>query len=474
MITAKGAILLVIAILVFLLGRLTQVGWLYLVDAVLWGMLLISALLPWLGVAFLRAQRRLEYAGASQHQPGPSEGETVTINLALEGRAFWPRFFLGAQYHCPLAGPAERLRRFFIARLPGSGSVSLATNLSAYQRGMHQLGPVVVESAAPFGLFRRRVRLTPPQPVLVYPQIPKLRRLALVDELSQTAAQSRRSRVGVDTVGSRPYVPGDPRRHIHWRNTARAGRPMVRDLEDPQDQALHLLFDATQVWGEERDTTLEYAIKIIAGVADYARRHSVPVQVWGGGLQSQEAAIGVGAIRESPLHSGPSQGIPWPRLLHGLALAAPGDGPSLARSLRQLPPGANALVVVSAGDLHGRQALRLTAPALRRLSVVWLEGFGEATPLVEAVPWAGGIPANPRVEAVPGIIEAVNARRPGQSNPRADDSLQLFLAQARGLLVRCRPGNLLSALQSLEQAEGGLVPQTAAPAHPDNVAEMAA
>jgi hypothetical protein len=142
--------------------------------------------------------------------------------------------------------------------------------------------------------------------------------------------------------------------------------------------------------------------------------------------------------------------------------------------LRQLPPGANALVVVSAGDLHGRQALRLTAPALRRLSVVWLEGFGEATPLVEAVPWAGGIPANPRVEAVPGIIEAVNARRPGQSNPRADDSLQLFLAQARGLLVRCRPGNLLSALQSLEQAEGGLVPQTAAPAHPDNVAEMAA
>jgi hypothetical protein len=105
--------------------------------------------------------------------------------------------------------------------------------------------------------------------------------------------------------------------------------------------------------------------------------------------------------------------------------------------LRQLPPGANALVVVSAGDLQGRQALRLTAPTLRRLSVVWLEGFGEATPL-------------------------------------SDDSLPLFLAQAHGLLVRCRPGNLLGALQSLEQAEGGLIPQTMSPAHPDNVAELAA
>ena len=204
---------------------------------------------------------------------------------------------------------------------------------------------------------------------------------------------------------------------------------MVRELEDPQDQALHLLFDATQVWGEDRDTTLEYAIKIIAGVADYARRQAVPVQVWGGSLSPQQDAA------PSPDRSpAPTD---WPRLLHGLALAAPGDGPSLARSLRQLPPGASALVVVSAGDLHGWQALRLTAPTLRRLSVVSLEGFGEAPAL-------------------------------------AVDSLQVFLAQARGQLVRCRPGNLLGALQSLEQAEGGLAPRTTAPAQPDHFAEMAA
>jgi hypothetical protein len=37
MITGKGIGFLIAAIALFFLGRLTQVGWLYLIDAVLWG-----------------------------------------------------------------------------------------------------------------------------------------------------------------------------------------------------------------------------------------------------------------------------------------------------------------------------------------------------------------------------------------------------------------------------------------------------
>ncbi len=448
MITVKGASLLAIAILVYLLGRLTQVGWLYLLDAVLWGMVLTSALLPWLGVAFLRVRRRLEYPGASPHAldtmnmqgaSGPSEGDTVKINLSLSGGGFWPRFFLTLQYHCPLAGPAQRKQKLFVARLP-AGGVTLTTTLSAYQRGLHQLGPVQGESAGPFGLFRRRVRLTPVQPVLVYPQVPKLRRLALVDELSQAAALSRRSRVGVDTVGSRPYVPGDPRRHIHWRNTARAGRPMVRELEDPQDQSLHLFFDATQVWGEDRDTTLEYAIKIIAGVAAYARRQGVPVQVWGGARFPQGNPLAA---------QDPAGGASWPRLLHNLAPAAPGDGPSLSHSLSWMPSGGNALVVVSAGDLPGLQALGTAAPSLRRLSVVLLEGFGEAVP-------ASG-----------GFLETKTETETETETPATS------VAHPRGLLVRCRPGRLLEALHGLEQdGEGSLGAPVPGAGQPAEVTEV--
>ncbi len=55
MITSKGIGFLAAAVVLFLLARLTQVGWLYLVDAVLWGIIALSAALPWLGIALLAA-----------------------------------------------------------------------------------------------------------------------------------------------------------------------------------------------------------------------------------------------------------------------------------------------------------------------------------------------------------------------------------------------------------------------------------
>jgi uncharacterized protein (DUF58 family) len=405
MITGKGVGFLIAAVGLFFLGRLTQVGWLYLMDAVLWGIVLLSAVLPWLNVPFLEVRRRLEHAGDAAGRDGPAEGERIDIEVSLENRSFWPRFFLTLYYHCPLAGPDARRTRFFLGQLSGWGQTSLSSSVVAHRRGRHRLGPVVVESSAPFGLFRRRVRLAPEQEVLVYPRLIPLKRLALVDGLAGAALQRRKSRVGMEIAGSRPYSPGDPRRHIHWRNTARAGRPMVKEFEDPRDQTLCLLFDATREWGEDRDTTLEYGIKVAAGVADYARAHQVSVRLWGGGFAG-ETLGGRGS-------GGPEAGIPmsWTQVLRSLALLEAGEGPTLADSLAQTPPGSSALVVISAGDEAGVRALGPAAARLHRLIVVVLEGF-----------------AGTKEHA--GTLDAL---------------------EARGLpVVRCRPGRLEEALNALE------------------------
>ena len=75
MITAKGVGFLIAAILVFFLARLTQVGWLYLVDPLLWGIILLSAFLPWLGVPFLDARRKLSWEGPEEGiEERPREG----------------------------------------------------------------------------------------------------------------------------------------------------------------------------------------------------------------------------------------------------------------------------------------------------------------------------------------------------------------------------------------------------------------
>lgn len=406
MITGKGFGFLIAAIAVFILGRLTQVGWLYLIDAVLWGILVLSAILPWLGASFLSAHRRINQVTGQDRRRAPSEGDSVDIAVTLVNRTFWPRFFLSVSYDCPLAAPDRRCPRFFLGKLPGSSNSLLTSSVVAHRRGLHPLGPVLVESSAPFSLFRRRARLGLTHPVLVYPQVYPLRRLALVDGLAGAVMQRRKSRVGMEIAGSRPYFHGDPRRHIHWRNTARAGRPMVKEFEDPQDQTICVLLDATREWGEGKDTTVEYSIKLAASVAGYARRQQVPVRLWGGGLAGEVCGSSLSSSQESQTCSS------WSQVLKKLAMVQAGEGPRLSQSLEQTPPGASVLAVVSAGDTQGLRAIGLAAARLHRVTVVALEDFGESEDASELL-----------------------------------DALEM----ARIPVVRCRPGRLMETFQALEQ-----------------------
>ena len=369
MITTKGLGFLAAAVVLFLLAGLTQVGWVYLVDAVLWGIILLSAAFPWLGLSFLSAERHVELLNPKPDSPGPAEGDLFQVSLTLRNRALWPGYFLGMFYDCPAAAPDNHRQQFFVTEITGRGKVSLESKVEAYRRGMHQLGPLVVESSAPFGLFRRRAKLTGSYPLLVYPKVYPLRRLAWADGLSGSAPQSRKSRTGTDPVGSRKYVPGDPRRLVHWRNTARTGQLMVKEVEDTLDRTLYLAFDATQAWGEGKDSTLEYGIKIIASAVDYAHRNQIPVKLLGGGVGGS-GQLPVGSESHNSWRG-------WPPLLKNLAVVNQGDGPALTDTLAKIPPGGTAMVVVSPADSKAVEALARASNMLRHLVVVTLEGFGE-------------------------------------------------------------------------------------------------
>ena len=421
MITGKGIGFLAAAFALFILGRLTQVGWLYLVDAVLWGVILVSAAGPWLNAFPPRALRRIEGPDENGGLPSPAEGDPVVVRITLRNPTFWPRYVIGLFYDCPLEGPSRRMRRFFVTELAGSGQVSMLSNVAAYQRGSHQLGPLMMDASGPFGLFRRRIRLTDPETVLVYPKLYPLARLALADSLSGNEPVGWKTRLGTDLAGSRPYLPGDPLRIIHWRNTARVGRPMVKEFDSSRGQTLHLHFDATQVWGQSKETTLEYGIKIIASAAAYARRRQVSAQVWGGGLAGENATSPAAAD------------VSWRRLLRRLALVSPGDGLGIVEGLKQVPPGSMALVVVSIADRQAIQAMGFLANKLGRLVVVTLEGFGEPEPAAAVL---------------------------------AD------LQRTGCYLVRCRQGKLEDALVALQQMDGQAADGVGSTSRPSRVQSM--
>lgn len=95
------------------------------------------------------------------------------------------------------------------------------------RRGRRSLDRVRIWSDFPFGLVRRSLDLSLPVDILVYP--PPLEGRGSRPELSVGATREdprRHGREG-DFQSLRPYRPGDPLRDLHWRTTARMGRPMV-------------------------------------------------------------------------------------------------------------------------------------------------------------------------------------------------------------------------------------------------------
>ena len=401
MIILRGVAIVLTAIFTFVLARLTQVGWLYLLDAVLWGVLMLSFVLPWLSVMSLRAQRRLVRPNGRQGCPSPTEGEKVMVDLQLENPRFWPRYMVSASYSCPLSDTAEPWTRFYVPRLNGSDTTTLSNSVECYRRGSYSFMPVLVESKVPFGLFRRRRRLEAPLSVLVYPQVNQLQKLPLLEGVRGTSVRPRRTREGQDISSSRRYFPGDPLRHIHWRNTARTGQPMVKEFEDSQENTLVIAFDAFQDIGEGRESTLEYSIKIAASVAEYAKGKGSTVRVLAGTLPGHET--------------------PWNQLLKDLALMEAGQGVGIPTLVDSIPAGMRTLVIVSETDQDGIDAISHRISGMNEVTIVVLEGFGERPDADLETP--------PRIPLGTGIS-----------------------------LVRCRQGDLGGALRSLEQLNGSPIP----------------
>ena len=84
--------------------------------------------------------------------------------------------------------------------------------------------------------------------VLVYPDLPAARRLALAVRQGRFREPGRLTRgplgLGTDFESIRDYSPDDDVRQINWRATDRIGRPMSNQFRVEQDREVMLLIDA--------------------------------------------------------------------------------------------------------------------------------------------------------------------------------------------------------------------------------------
>jgi uncharacterized protein (DUF58 family) len=146
----------------------------------------------------------------------------------------------------------------------------------ALRRGRFQLGPIVLRSGDPFGLFSTEVRVDAPALILVYPKVLPLLHWQLPgSQLEGGVLTGQRSLQATSMVmGIREYRPGDSYKSIHWRSSARHRTLQVKEFELDRTADLWIYLDLDRHWhrGDGETATIERAVTVVASVVQKALR----------------------------------------------------------------------------------------------------------------------------------------------------------------------------------------------------------
>lgn len=119
----------------------------------------------------------------------------------------------------------------FVERVPAGRSVRVDVTSSFAERGMRPVPAVEVSSRFPLGLFRKTRIFRPAGELLVFPQllpIPALPPAGRSSGREVDVATARRGR-SPEVHAFRDFLPGDDPRDIHWKQTARQRRTILRE-----------------------------------------------------------------------------------------------------------------------------------------------------------------------------------------------------------------------------------------------------
>jgi uncharacterized protein (DUF58 family) len=264
---------------------------LYLLEAMLLGLVIVSGLLSEMSMRGVRLSLRMPdevFAG----RPA-----LFAVTVANDKRRL-------PSYSLALAAPGHGEIVRYLSRLRAGEERLVAWEATFPSRGRARLPGVRVTTRFPFGLFAKSAPVEVAAEIVVYPALRAV--TTEVWRLAQGAAfaSPRRAGRGHGLRNLREYRTGDDPRLIHWRLSAKRGALVVRELEE--------------------ETTLDARIALIGtGARDAERREralSEAAALARRLLRAGGALALVGPGIEIPSASGREQER---RILTALALYAP-------------------------------------------------------------------------------------------------------------------------------------------------------
>ena len=268
---------------IFLTDRTFRIGWvmvvLFVASYIWWPLFafarlaLMLFLLAVIADLFLLYRRRSGIEASRRTAERWSNGDPNPVDLVL--KSGYP---MDMRVRVLDELPIQFQKRDLVFRgsLPAWGGRTFPYEVRPVQRGVYHYGAIQVFVSSPLGLVERRFSLDREKEVAVFPSYLQLRKyelLAISDRLTMAGIKRiRRVAQHAEFERIKEYVPGDDRRTVNWKATARRGRLMVNQYQDEKAQQVYSLIDLGRVMKMPFDglSLLDHAINAALVISSIA------------------------------------------------------------------------------------------------------------------------------------------------------------------------------------------------------------
>jgi len=281
----------------------TPLGWTVLVLGLLsWG---LAHWLGWAEFAVVAAAALVLFVAAALFTIGRMQA-LVTLEVTPQrvrvGEASMARFEITNSSSRPLMALGVELpvgvsaARYTTPLLGPGASYEDWVTIPTSHRGVVTVGPLKTERGDPFGLVRRRLVWADATTLYIHPKV------AMIDEFGTGLLRDLEGQTTQDVSASdlafhalRDYIPGDDRRHIHWKSSARltamSGEQkfLVRQYLDTRRSHVIIVTDVNEADYQD-DDEFELALSCSASVAVRAITDGKDLTVVCGSLKQRRPA----------------------------------------------------------------------------------------------------------------------------------------------------------------------------------------
>lgn len=202
---------------------------LYLVEAVMLGLLAIS------GLASKRNLSRLVLDFGAAPEVHAGQAFSVPLTVSNTDRVFGCRYLS--------IGGLPETDSLLIPFLAKNESTRESLAFLIKRRGLHRFENVRFSSVFPLGLFEKAMRYPAGLEILVYPEIFPASGMRHFDPFRVGEEPSRKAGWSHELRTLRLFRPGDDPRGIHWKRSARTGELVFMEREAEEGLRLAILLD---------------------------------------------------------------------------------------------------------------------------------------------------------------------------------------------------------------------------------------